>query len=55
MDEDFDTASFDEAYDYSDFGEDQAFSTSEMAGGSSDPQQGNFVDIGLGGDGDSLS
>ena len=55
MDEDFDLAGFDEAYDISDFGEDQAFSTSEMAGGSSDPQQGNFVDMGLGGDDDSLS
>ena len=39
MDEDFDTASFDEAYDISDFGDvagEQAFTTDEMAGGSSD-------------------
>ena len=59
MDEDFDTASFDEAYDYSDFGNvagDQAFTTDEMAGGSSSTQ-GNFVDMGLGDGtgGDSLS
>ena len=56
MDEDFDTASFDEAYDISDFGDDQAFSTGDMAGGSSSTQ-GNFVDMGLGDGtgGDSLS
>ena len=56
MDEDFDTASFDEAYDYSDFGEGQAFGTGDMAGGSSSTQ-GNFVDMGLGDGtgGDSLS
>ena len=55
MDEDFDTASFDEAYDISDFGEGQAFGTGEMAPVTTTFGGGNFVDVGLGDDGDSLS
>ena len=55
MDEDFDTASFDEAYDISDFGEGQAFGTGEMAPVTTMFGGGNFVDVGLGDDGDSLS
>ena len=55
MDEDFDTASFDEAYDISDFGDDQAFSTADMAPVTTTFGGGNFVDIGLGDDDDSLS
>ena len=55
MDEDFDTASFDEAYDISDFGEGQAFSTTDMAPVTTTFGGGDFVDVGLGDDGDSLS
>ena len=55
MDEDFDTASFDEAYDISDFGDDRAFSTADMAPVTTTFGGGNFVDVGLGDDGDSLS
>ena len=51
----FDFGGFDEAYDISDFGEDQAFSTSEMAPVTTMFGGGNFVDVGLGDDGDSLS
>lgn len=55
MDEDFDTASFDEAYDISDFGDDQAFSMDDRAPVTTTFGGGNFVDIGLGDDDDSLS
>jgi len=54
VDEDFDTASFDEAYDISDFGDDQAFSTADMAPVTTTFGGGNFVDTGAGG-GDSIA
>jgi hypothetical protein len=50
----FDFGGFDEAYDISDFGEDQAFSTSEMAPVTTMFGGGNFVDTGVG-DGDSIA
>ena len=55
MDEDFDLGGFDEAYDISDFGEDQAFSTADMAPVTTTFGGGNFVDVGLGDNDDSLS
>jgi hypothetical protein len=55
VDEDFDTASFDEAYDISDFGEGQAFSMDDRAPVTTMFGGGDFVDAGLGDDGDSLS
>ena len=55
MDEDFDLGGFDEAYDISDFGDDQAFSTADMAPVTGTPfGGGNFVDTGVGG-GDSIA
>ena len=54
MDEDFDTASFDEAYDISDFGDDQAFSMDDRAPVTTMFGGGNYVDTGAGG-GDSIA
>ena len=52
MDEDFDLKGFDEAYDISDFGDDQAFKTADMASQRSQAVKGtgfkgNFVDTGV--------
>lgn len=54
MDEDFDLGGFDEAYDISDFGDDQAFSMDDRAPVTTMFGGGDYVDTGVG-DGDSIA
>ena len=54
MDEDFDLGGFDEAYDISDFGDDQAFSMDDRAPVTTMFGGGDYVDTGAGG-GDSIA